>query len=121
MPSLSWFLVLTILGDPGVVSGVRNNGDDSFQERAKEPLGCHSLEQTSSTAYSNVCRGLGTKIILGQHLSRCFRDLLIRRSLLFPLHLCSSGKFILRIFSHFFYNINKMAFTVITMIKTLLY
>ena len=70
---------------------------------------------------SNVCRGLVTKIILGQHLSHCFRDLLIRRSLLFPLHLCSSGTFISRIFSHFFYNINKMAFTVITMIKTLQY
>ena len=47
--------------------------------------------------------------------------LLIRRHLLFPLHLCTSGTFILRIFSHFFYNINKIAFTVITVIKTLQY
>ena len=69
----------------------------------------------------SVCRGLGTKIILGQHLSRCFRDLPIRRRLLFLLHLCTSGTLILRIFSHFFYNINKMAFTVITVIKTLQY
>ena len=121
MLSLSWFLVLTILGNPGVVSWVRNNVDDSFQERAREPLGCHSLEETSSTAYSNVCRGLGTKIMLRQYLSRCFRDLLIRRRLLFPLRLCTFGTFILRIFSHFFYNINKMAFTVITVIKTLQY
>ena len=47
--------------------------------------------------------------------------LLIRRRLLFPPHLCTSGTFILRIFSHFFYNINKIAFTVITVIKTLQY
>ena len=119
MLSLSWFLVLIILGVPGVVSWVRNNGDDSFQERAREPLGCHSLEQTSSTTYSNVCRGLGTKIMLGQHLSPCFR-IFLYEGVYCSLFTC---EFLVHLyyvfFSHFFYNINKMAFTVITVIKTL--
>ena len=33
---------IIILGDQGVVSWVRSNGDESFQERAREPLGYYS-------------------------------------------------------------------------------
>ena len=120
MLSLSWFLVLTILGVPGVVSWVRNNGDDSFQERAREPLGCHSLEKTSSTTYSNVCRGLGTKIMLGQHLSRCFR-IFLYEGVYSSLLTCVLLVHLYYVFSVIFYNINKIAFTVITVIKTLQY
>ena len=75
------FFGKSILGDPGAVSWVRKNGDESFQEREKEPLGL--LLTTSFTTYSNACLWFGThkKIIScptrGQHLLRCSRDLLI--------------------------------------------
>ena len=40
-----------MLGDPGAVSWVSNNFDESFQERAREHLGCYS-QQTSSSTHS---------------------------------------------------------------------
>ena len=46
--------LLTILGDPGAVSRVGINGGESFQERAREPLGCYSW-RTSSTTHWNAC------------------------------------------------------------------
>ena len=81
------FIVLYILKDPGAVSRVRKNSGESFQEGAREPLGSY-CKRTSSTTYSNACLSLGTKTqkiflcpIGGQHLSRCFRDLLKQRIL----------------------------------------
>ena len=61
-----------ILGDPGTISRVGINGGESFQERAREPLRCYS------TTHSNTCLWLFLWPIGGQHLWRCFRDLLIR-------------------------------------------
>lgn len=46
--------VASMLGEAGVISQVEINGGESFQERVREPLGCYSL-QTSSTTHSNVC------------------------------------------------------------------
>ena len=66
--SSSW----PILGDPGTISRVGINGGESFQERAREPLRCYS------TTHSNTCLWLFLLPIGGQHLWRCFRDLLIR-------------------------------------------
>ena len=45
-----------IPGDPGEVSWVWKNvnGNESFQERVQEPLGCYS-EQNSSTTHSSAC------------------------------------------------------------------
>ena len=117
--SLSWFLVLTILGVPGVVSWVRNNGDDSFQERAREPPGMPLFRTNQFHDLFKCFSGIGHKNNVRPASIALLSYLLIRRRLLFPLHLCTSGTFILRVFSHFFYNINKMAFTVITVIKTL--
>ena len=54
------FIVLYILKDPGAVSRVRKNGGESFQERAREPLGSY-CNRTSSKTYSNACLSLGTK------------------------------------------------------------
>ena len=34
--------IWTILGDPGAVNCVRKNGGESFQEWAREPVGCYS-------------------------------------------------------------------------------
>ena len=68
--SLHFGWSLTIRGSLGAVSRVGKNGGDSFQERAREPLGCYSYRTS-----------MDTKIIGGQQfrLSRCLRDLLIRR------------------------------------------
>ena len=66
--SSSW----SILGDPGTISRVGINGGESFQERARQPLRCYS------TTHSNTCLWLFLWPIGGQHLWRCFRDLLIR-------------------------------------------
>ena len=57
----------------------------SFQELATKPLGCYS-KRTSSTTYSNACLWLGTKNNFVSNkrptsITRCFRDLLIRRVL----------------------------------------
>ena len=78
--SLHFGWSLTILGSLGAVSRVGKNVGDSFQKRAREALGCYSY-RTSTTTHSSSCLWLGTKIIGGQQfrLSRCFRDLLIRR------------------------------------------
>ena len=45
--------IWTILGDPGAVNWVRKSGGESFQERAREPLGCYS--SIKSSTYSIAC------------------------------------------------------------------
>ena len=50
-----YYFGTSILGDPGAVSWVRKNGDESFQERARAPLGCYSWRPVSRLIWMLVC------------------------------------------------------------------
>ena len=50
-----YYFGTSILGDPGAVSWARKNGDESFQERARAPLGCYSWRPVSRVIRMIVC------------------------------------------------------------------